>query len=58
MTLSEIKAFIKVSSKQKITEQIQFIIGTAIGAQSDKKGLKKVVKDLEKNLEDIRTSKE
>ena len=46
MTIGELKTFIAVATKKAAEKQIQFIIGTAIGAQGDKKGIDKSIEQL------------
>jgi len=52
MTISQIKMYLSALTKQKAVEQLQFITGVAVGAQSDSKGIKKAIKQLEDIIKD------
>jgi hypothetical protein len=53
MTLAEIKTFLTAATKKSAQKQIQFIIATAVGAQGDKKGIDKTIKQLTDSIEAI-----
>lgn len=51
MTISELKTFINAATKKSAQKQIQQIIATAVGAQGDKKGIDKTIKQLQETIE-------
>jgi len=53
MTLAEIKAFLKVGQKRRISEKLEDLTLTAIASQSDSRGIKKTSKELERLIDKI-----
>lgn len=53
MTLSQLKLYVSAATKKAAIEQMQFISGVAVGAQSEGKTIKKSISQLEKSIEDM-----
>lgn len=53
MTLTQIKMYLSAVTKKEAIQQMQFITGVAVGAQSDSKHIKKALKQLEKAVEEL-----
>lgn len=51
MALSQIRTFLRSATKKQAVKQMQFVMGVAIGAQGDKKGIEKTMAELQKVID-------